>query len=523
MGLRATIRNFRQHFLPDVRSMMRGDPANSYEVGKLQQYLGHLGRFYLGAHYDASNTGRLNSDWSSSYDTPYTNYRDSREVLIARSIRMVDNNPNAKAILEQIVADSIGTGIKPQPRVKFAGGEPIKGLNDVLTAGWERYNDEWDATRQATFYDIQATALREIITSGAVLSNKVRGTDATLGVKSQLVPVLRLDCSHDAENPGMGDDPRVKQTAFGINLSADGEPLSYWIQGINKPISADYMHQTYRRLKAEEHTGTPWFVAALKYLWANEELTKDKLIASRIQAMIGMIMPNKMWSQLAPNSSNADGQLEFKSGRVYHYDAQSGGKPEILQADDSIQNVLIPLQRLLMHSISVSLGWSYQTVTRDVSEINMAAGKINTNKDHQAAEMIQRWFSKSFCQYEWEYFVRRMFLTGEIPGKSITDYLTDPWRYTQCQWRAPGWDFVDPYREAQAVKVLRDGGLMTLEKWYGNQGVDWHDAIDQIAVEQEYMKSKKVELPDMQPKAAPVSSGATADGGEGQDASDNVR
>ena len=165
------------------------------------------------------------------------------------------------------------------------------------------------------------------------------------------------------------------------------------------------------------------------------------------------------------------------------------------------------------------MGWSYQTVTRDVSEINMAAGKINTNKDHQAAEMIQRWFSKSFCQVEWQYFVRRLFLEGKIPGKSIIDYNADAWRYNQCQWRAPGWDFIDPYRESQAVVALRENNLITLEEYYGNKGVDWRIAIEQLSVEQKYLREYGLEIA----QAKPVAPGADVNASEGNDAADNAR
>lgn len=526
MNLGKAWTNLRRHFLPDVAHMLSGRPANSYDVATIESFLGHIGQ-YFGAHYDASNTGRLNADWSTAYDTPTNNYRAARETIIARTMRMVENNPTAKAILETIVADTVGVGIKPQPRVKFKDGAMVTGLNKALADGWERYNDEYDATGQGTFYELQQTVLSETITCGGVLVNKVRSESGNhIGVASQLVPVLRMDLSHDYGTPDLGSDPNVKQTVFGINLNANGRPVSYYLQGIDAPISAEYMHQVYKRRRPEEYTGVPWFVAALKYLWANEELTKDKLIASRIQAMIGMVMPSKMWSTLAANNSNSDNQLEMKSGHIYHYDASNGNaKPEILQADDSIQNVLIPLQELLLHAISVSMGWSYQTVTRDVSKINMAAGKINTNKDRQAAALIQRWLSKGYCQREWEYFVYRMFLEGKIPGKSIVDYRENKWTYTQCQWRAPGWELIDPYRESQAIALLRDKGLMTLEEYYGDKGVDWRDAINQLADEQAYMKEKGVRLVAASQAAVGIGQkqGAASDDGENTDDADNNR
>jgi len=442
-------------------------------------------------HYDGANAGRLQGDWPTTYDTAYWNLRGDRTALIARTQKMVDNNPTARAILETIVSDVIGTGIRPKARVKFETGEPIVGINKALDDGWDRYNDEWDSTGHATFYEAESMILREIITCGAVLTNKVSSPDGSmLGVSSQIVPVLRLDTSHDDDAPTYSDDPAVKQTVFGINIDERGAPVSYWIQGIAKPISARNMHQVFRRQRPEEFTGTPWFVPALKYLWANEQLTRDKLIASRIQAMIGMIMPDNMYNGLVDTRRNSDDHIAMQAGRIYRYDAALGGKPELLQPDDSIKDQLIPLQQLLLHAISVSLGWSYQTVTRDVTKINMAAGKINTNKDRQAARMIQRWFIKAHCQAEWNQFVYRMFLEGRVKGRSIADYLKDPWKYSQCQWQPAGWDYVDPAREIQGIVNLRENGLKTLQEFYSERGVDWMAAVDQLEAEEAYIASK---------------------------------
>ena len=109
--------------------------------------------------------------------------------------------------------------------------------------------------------------------------------------------------------------------------------------------------------------------------------------------------------------------------------------------------------------------------------------------------MVQKWFAKEVCQPDWNEFVFRMFLEGKITGRSISDYLNDPWYYNQCQWIPPGFDYIDPSREAQAAIDLHDAKMLTLEKHYGEQGIEWKDALDQIAEEEEYMKENGIEIP----------------------------
>lgn len=495
--------------------------AESQRLDRLIEYYNDL-RMSFSAHYDAAKSGRLQGDWGTSYDTQYWNLRAYREALIARSIHVCDNDPDARSARNMVIADVIKTGIRPRARIKMGNGEPVKGLNAIIDAAWERYNDQWDATGHATFLENQQTLLRECITSGAVLLNRVRSSAPSpyMSTAVQMLSVLRLDASYDENAPSHGTDPNVAQTAYGINLDENGRPRSYWIKGIKNPISAEYMRQVFRREMAEEFTSPPWFTAALAILWANKEMIKDRIIASRFQNLVAMLMPNRMWATQQAKQQNADGQLELKSGRIFPYDP-ANGEPKLMQADDNVKEVLIPLRRMLLHSVSSSFGWSYQTLTRDVTEINQAAGRINVNRDRIATEMIQKWAVKTICQPEHEWLVYRLFLEGKIPGKSIRDYLDDPWRYSQCQWQAPGMPAIDPAREAQAADLNRKNRMLSLARYYAEaHGTDWRDELDQIAEEEAYCKEIGIE-PTLDKPAPAAKQGGENGGSDGNGDSEN--
>ena len=490
--MKLTIRQQLKNVWSDIKAMRSGQPANRYELGRYSELFGHISGHIrsMFSHHESANTGRLYSDWTTSYDTPYRDYNGAREKIIARSIKAADNNPVAKTIIDTIVSDVVGTGIKPVPRIKTKSGTLVKGLNDQLAEGWKRYNDQWDSTGYGTFYECQQLLLRETIMSGAVLTNKVKSGDNYLGVGTQIVPALRLDTSKDLGNPTLSDNPLVKQTAYGINLDEYGKPVSYYFKGVDNPVPAKFVNHIFKRMKAEEYTGTPWLSVALRWLWATEQLVQDKLIASRIQAMIGILVPTSTYNDLVNNDLNSDSQIDLSAGKIWRYDPTRNAKPEIMQADDSIKEMLIPLKRMILHTVTASQGYSYQTITRDVSEINQAAGRINTNRDEETSRSIQRWFAKKACQYEWDWFVYSMFVSGKIAGYNATDYFKDPWKYNQCQWQTPGREFIDPARESQAIERLVNNKLMSRQRWYSEHyGEDWRDVVDQIAEEEDYMRS----------------------------------
>jgi len=470
----------------DVKAMHKGLPANQYELGRYEELHGYLKTMF--GHYNSGETGRLEADWSSSYDTPTANFKSTWRIIIARAIASTDNNCHTIGLLNALTSNIIGTGLRPQPRVKFASGEMITGLNYQLSEGWKRYNDEWDATGRQTHLEAQKMRFGEMFRTGTTITNRVKSEKGNyLSVENQVLNVLRLDDSYDLLMPTYSD-PNIKNTIFGINFSGKGRPISYHIQGVDTAISVDNMYHHYKQTQAEQYIGIPWIVVALKYLWANENLIKDKLIASRIQAMIGLYLPDSQYTRLARNDLDGDKNLKWIAGRVFH--GRPGEKPEVVQADDSIQAVLEPIQSILLHAISMTLGISYQTTTRDLVKTNMASGRLNTNEDRKTYRHIQKWFAKEVCQRDWEEFVFRMFLEGKIPGKTVADYLSDSWRYNQCQWQGPGFDFIDPQGESMAAIELNKNNMLTLQEWYGERGQDWIDALDQKAEEQEYIKSK---------------------------------
>ncbi len=454
-------------------------------------------QFSSGRHYDAGNQGRLQSDWTTANASPSQNWKAVYKTVIARSVKSFDNNPHTVAILNELLSNVIGTGIKPEPRVKNKDGKLELTINKELSEGWNRYNDQWDATGKLTHYEAQNVRFKEMFTSGTTLTNKVKAEKGSyLSIQNQILNVSRLDDSYDMGDTGY-NDPEIANTLFGINLNANGKAISYWLQGLDRPISSDNMYHSYKTTMAEQYIGIPWLIAALKYLFANEKLIGDQIISSRLQSMIGLYMPDRLMQQLAGNQKNSNDEIEMLSGRIYH--GRPGEKPEIIEASNSIKDVLDPLQRLLLHAITMTQGISYQAVTRDLVKTNMASGRINTNEDKKQYRRIGKQFSKEVCQRDWNEFVYRMVLEGKT-SLNLATYLNDPWKYHQVQWRGPGFDMIDPHGEALAAIELNKAGLLTKEAWYGEQGLDWKDQDDQWITElkhrQDAIKEAGIILPE---------------------------
>jgi capsid protein len=75
----------------------------------------------------------------------------------------------------------------------------------------------------------------------------------------------------------------------------------------------------------------------------------------------------------------------------------------------------------------------------------------------------------------------------------LSDYQADPWRFNQCYWQPPGWDWVDPLKDANAAIELRKNNMLTLKDYYSSGGQNYKAELRQIAKEKAYLAELETE------------------------------
>ncbi len=69
-----------------------------------------------------------------------------------------------------------------------------------------------------------------------------------------------------------------------------------------------------------------------------------------------------------------------------------------------------------------------------------------------------------------------MVLSGQV---NIPDYFRNKRKYQKCRWYAPGWEWIDPQKEANANKIALETGQTTLAEICAGYGQDWKDVLKQ--------------------------------------------
>jgi capsid protein len=308
----------------------------------------------------------------------------------------------------------------------------------------------------------------------------------------------------------------------GIEINSYGEPVNFYIEGQEKPISASRMGINYYPLETEMYIGVPWMAQSLEHVWDNQQIFSDKMKQSRIGARLGYKFPKSIRDEMdvATESVTDDGDdffaMEFQGGLFSDQEIQP------IKLDDTLKESFLPLVRHNLIALGAGIGFSYQTLTCDLEGMNFAASRANIINDNRFFRALYKWYTKTVLQRRWEKFVEWEILQGKVPGVTYQNFLDDPWYYTQCYWLPmDGEDWVDPLKDAEALKLLYGLGQVTYQEICAMSGKDYRSTYAQLVKERDMFKADGMDHLMPQIKAAAPAAQAVADpnnqdGGDGQ-------
>jgi lambda family phage portal protein len=131
--------------------------------------------------WDAVGSGKRLTYWQPENSAINSLLGNHLETLRSRARDMVRKNPYASNIIETLVSNTIGTGIKPQSKAQNAE------FRKAVQALWLRWSDEADSHGVHDFYGLQASICRSMIEGGECFVRfRVRRAEDGLSVPLQL-------------------------------------------------------------------------------------------------------------------------------------------------------------------------------------------------------------------------------------------------------------------------------------------------------------------------------------------------
>lgn len=465
-------------------------------------YLRSVFRDAIERGYDAGEINRFNDSWIPINQDTEEMDRTERDIIKARARSLERNSDIANSAVGAIVRNVIGTGIKPQARIKNKSGNSDDKNNALIEKAWKTWikAQNCDITGQQTFYEIQAMALNRKIYDGEILIRKVFDKSATIPLKLQVLKSDLLD-TYMMYAPGTNNVIRG-----GIELDQYLKPVAYWIQRKSpdgyvtlesERVPADQIIHLWTKKHSDQIRGISELAVAIKRIKDTGDYLEAETVAARIAACFSIFIKKILPNTGLGRPTDKDGKQLRKIVPGMIHELRPGEEIQTANPSRSITTAkdYVGIQQRLAGS---GIGLSYEIISRDFSGATFSSARQGHLEDRRLFEPMQLYSIDHLCQPVWEAFVEACVLAGIV---TLPNYFTERDRYHECEWITPGWDWIDPVKEVSAdILALKTGGK-TLAQWCAERGYDWQDQLKQMAAEKEFAESMGLTLDIHKPEA----------------------
>jgi lambda family phage portal protein len=401
----------------------------------------------------------------SSYD---------RTRLMALSRKCFYNNAIVRGAVRDKAMYSVGSGIGIRPQA-MSGDQA---WDDAAERWWENWARSPEISGRHDMRSLQMLVSEAIDRDGEIF--------AILTAKSDGAPAVQIVEAHRIESPdtAAGNAGVVD----GVKLDKFQRPLGYFIgEGDEYPrrhreVKADAMLHIYEPERSDQVRGYPAIGVALNSVLDRDELLRFEMMAAKAGSSIGLVIKN------STGNIGAEGFLgdfsKDSNGTLTRESIFGGGLVPRMKNTEDIQSFVMnrPNEKLDKHleqyirAAAIGLGLPYEFVW-DTSAIGGVAQRFIIQKAARCFAARQDVLVNAFLSKLWRYAIARAISRRELP-------MVAGWQ--QVGWQTPRSITVDVGREATARRDDVKAGLMTLSDFFGEQGIDWKEAVAEIAAEREF-------------------------------------
>lgn len=395
---------------------------------------------------------------------------------------MVRKNPYTSNIIETLVSNTIGTGIKPQSKAKNAE------FRKAVQALWLRWSDEADSHGVHDFYGLQSSICRSMIEGGECFVRfRVRRAEDGLSVPLQLqalesehldTSVNRILATGNMVRNGIEFNKLEQREAYYLFREHPGEKLLV-SNGESVRIPASEVLHIYKPLRPGQIRGEPWLSRVLLKLYELDQYDDAELVRKKTAAMFAGFI-----TRLDPEA-NMMGEGAANEQGI----ALAGLEPGIMQLLEPGEDVNFSnpsdvganykaFMRQQLRAIAVGMGITYEQLTGDLTNVNYSsirAGLIEFRR--RCATLQHHVMVFQFCRPVWNRWIELALLSGALPSQDKDASIKD------VKWIPQGLDWLDPLKDQQAQQMAVRNGFKSRSEVISELGYDAEEIDQEIAAD----------------------------------------
>lgn len=437
---------------------------------KLFESIANIFKKQMTTPYEGAARGPRTQKWQTTSANINSLLASNLDELRRRSRDMVRNNAYAANAVESIVANCIGTGIKPQ---SIAKDDTFRKSIQEL---WLKWTDEADFDNLTDFYGLQALILKSVIEGGEcfvrIIKNKNR-------FQLQVLESEYLDSSKDMQF-GKGN-----KIINGIEFDKYGRRVAYYLfkehpgstnlQALDSvKVDAKEILHIYKPIRPGQIRGEPWIANVLLKLRELDQYEDAELVRKKTSAMFAAFVTRMDPDSKLFNEEDFEGKglSGLEPGTLQYLDP---GEDVKFSAPADVGNTYEAFLKQQLRAVAIGMGITYEQLTGDLSNVNYSSIRAGLVEFRRRIAMLQHHvIVYQFCRPVWLEFIKFMILSGSIKVPKDSSY-------TDVKWIPQGFSWVDPQKEQEAQKEAVRCGFKSRAEVVSELGYDIEEVDVEIA------------------------------------------
>jgi len=433
------------------------------------------------AVYEAGSFNARTMGWRAPTVSPNSAILYSLAALRDRSRQAVRNNGFAKGIIDKLVTNIVGTGIKPLSKAADAD------FRKAVQALWLQWTDFSDADGVLDWYGQQAQAVRCWLEAGEVFVRlRQRLPEDGLPVPLQVQVLEPEMCPYTYNGTrgankiraGIEFDPVGRRAAYYFYASQPGALLDWNVTDLRR-IPAESVIHLFDPLRAGQIRGLPHLTQALIKLYELDKFDDAALLRQQIANLFAGFVKRPAdggsdvhpLTGLAADATTAEGRPVLSLEPGIFQELSPGEEVEFSDPPDPPSTYPSFMRQQLM-SISAATGVPYEVLTGDMAGLNDRVMRVVL---HEFRRMIisrqHHIVAFQLCRTVWGAWLDRVVLSGALPIPAAA-YAVDPRPWSAVKWMPQGWPYIHPVQDVTATKDAIRAGFTSRSAAVSEQGED---------------------------------------------------
>ena len=449
------------------------------------------------ASYDATSTDGANSaHWAQADGLAAwaANAPGVRETLRNRARYEVANSSLAAGIISTLADDAIGTG--PYLSVNTGDRAADQSIERAFAAWANEVGlvEKLRTMRRAKAVDGETFAILETNDRLEAVSLDLRLVEA------DQVATPDLPASDPRRIDGVHLDALGDARQFDVLRVHPGDDRAHGQQTEYETLPADRVIHVAHRTRPGEVRGVPELTPALSLFALLRRYTLASVLSAEIAAKISGVLESQTPEGDAAELDPLD-SFELEPGSI---PAMPEGWKLAAFKGEQPTTTFGEFRRHLVNEIGRCFNMPANVALGSSENMNFSSGRLDHGVYQNSLKVERARFERLVLDRVFRAWIREASLAiPEIPALDLSSI--------RHAWRWPAFPSGDPVKDAQADKVYRELGVLSLERLYSSRfGAEWDRELEQIAREREFARREGLE-------AAPGSAAGSDDSG-GRDA-----